>query len=98
MIKQLLTATAFFVVATVQAEPHGNCVTNELEDRLITADLAVAVGNCYLARASDESQAVAALEYAHSWFLQAQELGSSQARRGLDLVENKLAQAGQAHD
>jgi hypothetical protein len=38
------------------------------------------------------------LEYAHSWFLQAQALGSSQARRGLDLVEKKLAQAGQAHD
>ena len=98
MIKQLLTATAFFVVATAQAEPHGNCVTNELEDRLITADLAVAVGNCYLAHASEESQAVAALEYAHSWFLQAQARGSSQARRGLDLVEKKLAQAGQAHD
>ena len=98
MIKQLLTATAFFVVATAQAEPHGNCVTNELDDRLITADLAVAVGNCYLARASEESQAVAALEYAHSWFLQAQALGSSQARSGLDLVEKKLAQAGQAHD
>ena len=98
MIKQLLTATTFFVVATAQAEPHGNCVTNELEDRLITADLAVAVGNCYLARASEESQAVAALEYAHSWFLQAQALGSSQARSGLDLVERKLAQAGRAHD
>jgi len=98
MIKQLLTATVFFVAATAQAEPHGNCVTNELEDRLITADLAVAVGNCHLARASDPSQAISALEYAHSWFLQAQALGSSQARRGLDLVEKKLAQAGQNHD
>jgi hypothetical protein len=98
MIKQLLTATAFLFVATAQAEPHGNCLTNELEDRLITADLAVAAGNCHLARASDEGQAVSALEYAHSWFLQAQTLGSSQARRGLDLVEKKLAQAGQAHE
>ncbi|AVO51716.1 hypothetical protein [Ectopseudomonas mendocina] len=98
MIKQLLTATAFFVVATAQAEPHSNCVTNELDDRLITADLAIAVGNCHLARASDEGEAISALEYAHSWFLQAQALGSSQARQGLDVVEGKLAQAGQAHD
>lgn len=82
----------------MQAEPHDNCITSELEDRLITADLAVAAGNCHLGRASDESQAVSALEYAHSWFLQAQTLGSNQARRGLDLVEQKLAQVGQAHD
>ncbi|MBD9482492.1 hypothetical protein IB229_05900 [Pseudomonas sp. PDM14] len=98
MIKQLLTATAFFVVATAQAEPYDNCVTNELEDRLITADLAIAAGNCHLALASDGSQIFSALEYAHSWFLQAQALGSNQARQALDLVEQKLAQAGHAHD
>ncbi|MFV3415468.1 hypothetical protein ACQCLI_22400 [Pseudomonas nitroreducens] len=61
MIKQLLTATAVLVAVTVQAEPHDNCITSELEDRLITADLAVAAGNCHLGRASDESQAVSAL-------------------------------------
>ncbi|MFB4369138.1 MULTISPECIES: hypothetical protein [unclassified Pseudomonas] len=91
MIKQLLTATAFIAAATAHAEPSGNCLTNELESRLVTADLAVATGNCHLARASDESQAVSALEYAHSWLLQAQALGSSQAREGLDKVENRLA-------
>ncbi|WP_276487113.1 hypothetical protein [Ectopseudomonas mendocina] len=98
MIKQLLTTTAFFVVATAQAEPHGSCITNELEDHVITADLAVAAGNCHLARAGNEDEAVSALEYAHSWFRQAQELGSSQARQGLDVVERKLAQAGRTHD
>ena len=98
MIKQILVATAFFVAATAHAEPHGNCVTNELEERLISAELAVAVGNCHLARAADESQAVSALEYAHSWFLKAQTLGSSEARRGLDQVGKKLVQAGQKHE
>ena len=93
MIKQLLAATAFFVVATAQAEIHSDCVTNELDYHLITADLALAVGNCHLARASEKGGAVAALEYAHSWFLQAQALGSGQARRALDIVERKLALA-----
>lgn len=96
MIKQLLTATAFFIVTSAQAEPYGDCVTNELDDRMITADLAAAAGNCHLSRANDEG--IVALEYAHSWFLRAQTLGSSQARQGLETVEGKLAQAGQSHD
>ncbi len=97
MIKQLLAATAFFVVATAQAAPREACVTNELDESVITAELALAVGNCHMARATQDGS-VAALEYAHSWFQQAQKLGASEARKHLDAVEQKLAQAGHADD
>lgn len=95
MIKHLLAVTAFVVVATAHAAPLETCLTNELEARSITAQIALAAGNCHLARASDDTQRIMALEYAHSWFLHAQALGSSQAREGLEKVERGLAQVGQ---
>ncbi len=90
MIKHLLAATAFLVVATVQAEP---CVTNEVDEPLLTAEIALAIGNCHMAQAADGVDGIPALQYAHSWFLKAQQLGSQQARSGLKMVEQKLDKA-----
>lgn len=95
MIKHLLAVTAFVVVATAHAAPQETCLTNELEAGSVTAQIALAAGNCHLAQASDDTQRIVALEYAHSWFLRALALGASQAREGLDRVERGLAQVAQ---
>ncbi|UXY55543.1 hypothetical protein [Pseudomonas tohonis] len=97
MIKQLLGATTLLVVATAQAAPQDTCVTNELDESVITAELALAVGNCHMARATQDGS-VAALEYAHSWFQQARKLGASEAQKHLDAAERQLEQAGHAND
>ncbi len=97
MIKQFMAATALLVVATANAEPNDACATNQLDDSQVTADIAVAVGKCHLASAVDGSNSVAALEYAHSWFLEAQRLGSSQARQDLKDVEQRLELAGRTN-
>ncbi|MGP0172326.1 hypothetical protein ACSVIJ_10605 [Pseudomonas sp. NCHU5208] len=91
MIKHLLAVTAFVVVATAHAAPLQTCLTNELEPGSITAQMALAAGHCHLAQASDDTQRIVALEYAHSWFLYAQTLGASQASEGLERVERGLA-------
>ncbi|WAJ36141.1 hypothetical protein OU800_16140 [Pseudomonas sp. GOM7] len=95
MIKHFLAVTAFIVVTTAHAAPLQTCLTNELEPGSITAQIALAAGNCYLAQASDNTQRIVALEYAHSWFLHAQALGASQASEGLERVERGLAQVAQ---
>ncbi|WP_236234396.1 hypothetical protein [Pseudomonas tohonis] len=97
MIKQLLGATTFLVVATAQAAPQDTCITNELDESVITAELALAVGTCHMARATQDGS-VAALEYAHSWFQQAQKLGAREAPKHLAAVERQLEQAGHAND
>ncbi|MFI8479164.1 hypothetical protein ACIGCM_01150 [Pseudomonas sp. NPDC078700] len=96
MIKPLMAAAALLIAGTVNAEPYAVCITNELDDTVITADIAFAAGQCHLARAIEDTQNVSALEYAHSWFLEARRLGSNQATQGLKDVEQKLESAGHA--
>lgn len=90
MIKHLLAATTLLAVATAQAEP---CVTNEVDEPLLTAEIALAIGNCHMAQAVDGIDSIPALQYAHSWFLKAQQLGSQQASSNLKMVEQKLDKA-----
>ncbi|SDI16349.1 hypothetical protein SAMN05216603_12349 [Pseudomonas benzenivorans] len=90
MIKYLLTAATFLGAVTAQAEP---CVTNEVDESLLTAEIAFAIGNCHLAQVVDGMGGVPDLQYAHSWFLKAQQLGSSGASDSLKMVGQKLDKA-----
>ncbi|MWV14298.1 hypothetical protein F3I62_19530 [Pseudomonas sp. R-28-1W-6] len=94
MIKPLLAASALLAAAATQAEPHSSCITNELDEHSVTAELAMVQGKCHLTYASANPDDVPSLEYAHSWFKKAQTLGSVEATKELKEVERKLQLTG----
>ena len=96
MLKQLLTAGLLLASGAVLAQPESPCITNELERDSVTATLALEIGKCHLAAASNGPDGLPALEYAHSWFLQAQALGAEDAQRQLETTHARLQLAAEA--
>ena len=96
MLKQLLTAGLLLASGAVLAQPESPCITNELERDSVTATLALEIGKYHLAAASNGPDGLPALEYAHSWFLQAQALGAADAQRQLETTHARLQLAAEA--
>lgn len=90
MLKQLLTTGLLLASGAALAQPEAPCITNELERDSITATLALEIGNCHLAAAASGPVGLPALEYAHSWFLRAQELGAKDAQRQLETTQARM--------
>lgn len=96
MLKRILTAGLLALSGTALAQPESHCITNELERDNLTAALALEIGNCHLAAATRDANDLAALQYAHSWFLQARELGAKEAQHQLDTTDQRLQLASKA--
>lgn len=96
MLRQLLTAGLLVASGAVLAQPQSPCITTELDHDDITATLALEIGKCHLAAASSGPEGLPALEYAHSWFLQAKTLGASGAQAQLETTHARLQLASEA--
>lgn len=96
MIKQLLALGLLIASSAVLAQPDSHCITNELERDIVNAALALEIGKCHLATATNDANGLPALEYAHSWFLQAKALGAADAQEQLDTTYARLQLAAGA--
>lgn len=96
MLKQLLIVGLLIASSAVLAQPESPCITNELESGSITATLALEIGKCHLAAATSGPDGLPALEYAHSWFLQARTLGAEGAQHQLETTHARLQLAAEA--
>ena len=91
MIRQFFSLSLLAFSGASLGQPHQLCLTNELTGYAVTANLALEIGKCHLAQALPGVEGLQALEYAHSWFLQARYLGAAEAQAHLEATEVQLS-------